>query len=167
VSFISVVAVHFDGRGSRLVGLAFGAATTGVGVGAFVYPALLRWLVDEYGWRGALLMTAGLVGQLCVAAAALRPPQTPRRPAATTRDDRTSVVSVASSTSSSSGYDTDETHAGRQLKANSLAVNERTRLTRHNTATDVCFFAFVSDKYHAIKFSGCPCVPDEISSSFA
>ena len=126
VSFISVVAVHFDGRGSRLVGLVFGVATTGVGVGAFVYPALLRWLVDLYGWRGALLITAGLVGQLCVAAAVLRPPPrqtTSPRPASTSRHGhRTSVVSVGSS-SSSSGYDTDETNAAaKQLEDNGLSV---------------------------------------------
>ena len=91
--------MHFDGRGSRLVGLAFGVATTGVGVGAFVYPVLLRWLVAVYGWRGALLMTAGLVGQLCVAAAVLRPPP-PRRPKGDGRDIAVGVASPPSSTDS-------------------------------------------------------------------
>jgi len=100
VSFISVIAVHFDGRGSRLVGLAFGLATTGVGVGAFVYPALLRWLVAVFSWRGALLMTAGLAAHLLAAAAVLRPP---RRPITVAVETTPSL-----SSSASSGYYTED-----------------------------------------------------------
>ncbi|XP_022080824.1 monocarboxylate transporter 6-like [Acanthaster planci] len=53
--------------------IANGFVMSGVGVGMVVQPLLLRLLLDGYGWRGALMILAGLSANLCVAGALFRP----------------------------------------------------------------------------------------------
>ncbi|XP_033761109.1 monocarboxylate transporter 9-like [Pecten maximus] len=54
-------------------GLAMGLVASGNSLGGFLLPYLFRYLFDEYGLRGALLITAGLSLQCVVAACLLRP----------------------------------------------------------------------------------------------
>ncbi|KAL4217177.1 hypothetical protein ACF0H5_023631 [Mactra antiquata] len=43
--------------------LATGIAVCGSGVGMFIFNQLTRFLIQEYGWRGAILLEAGIVLQ--------------------------------------------------------------------------------------------------------
>ena len=70
VPAIVIVTSYFEVRR----GLATGLAVTGSGVGAFVFPLLLQLLINEFGWRGALLIIGGLYFNVCVAGALFRTP---------------------------------------------------------------------------------------------
>ncbi|XP_038049553.1 monocarboxylate transporter 12-like [Patiria miniata] len=52
---------------------AVGVASAGVGVGLVVSPLLLQLLLDTYGWRGTMLITAGITCNICVGGALFRP----------------------------------------------------------------------------------------------
>ena len=67
----SIVSVsrYFDKRRS----LAMGISVCGSGIGSIIFNPLSKWLLDEYGWRGTLLIEAGLVLN-CVAFGALYRP---------------------------------------------------------------------------------------------
>ncbi|XP_078695380.1 monocarboxylate transporter 13-like isoform X1 [Branchiostoma floridae x Branchiostoma belcheri] len=53
--------------------LANGFGVTGTGLGTFILPPFFQYIIDEYGWRGALLITAGVALQGLVIGALLRP----------------------------------------------------------------------------------------------
>lgn len=52
--------------------LATGVATAGSGLGGIVFPNLVQYLIDEYGWRGSLLVVAGINLNAFVFSALLR-----------------------------------------------------------------------------------------------
>lgn len=53
--------------------LAMGLATSGLGVGMVIYPPVYRLLVDEYGWRQTMLLSGGIILNLCVCGAVIFP----------------------------------------------------------------------------------------------
>ncbi|XP_072905102.1 monocarboxylate transporter 13-like [Hemitrygon akajei] len=53
--------------------LATGLAFTGGGIASFLFPPLFQFLIDEYFWRGALLILSAIMLNFCVCAALLRP----------------------------------------------------------------------------------------------
>ncbi|RUS87232.1 hypothetical protein EGW08_004984, partial [Elysia chlorotica] len=63
------VAMYFDKRRS----LAIGLGTAGVGIGSFVCAPVVHWLIECYGWRGALLVGGAIQLNLCVMGLLLRP----------------------------------------------------------------------------------------------
>ncbi|TDG97632.1 hypothetical protein EPR50_G00209860 [Perca flavescens] len=66
---ISMVGCYF-GRGQAL---AYGVAMSGSGIGTFVLAPAVQLLIERYSWRGALLVLSGVVANLCVCGALLRP----------------------------------------------------------------------------------------------
>ena len=47
--------------------LAMGVSISGIGVGACIYPFIYNVLMDQYGWRGGLLISGTLkVGSLAI-----------------------------------------------------------------------------------------------------
>jgi len=66
---IVVVSCYFEKRRS----LAIGLSLCGAGVGTFVFAPLTQLLIDEYGWRGAILIEAGILLNGLVCGAILRP----------------------------------------------------------------------------------------------
>lgn len=56
---------------------ATGVAVCGSGVGTFIFAPLSRILIDEYGWKGALLISAGLILNCMVMGALMRPLEAP------------------------------------------------------------------------------------------
>ena len=50
-----------------------GIAVCGVGVGGLLIPPLIRRFLEEYGWRGTVLLIAGLRLHLLIAAFLFRP----------------------------------------------------------------------------------------------
>ncbi|XP_019619231.1 PREDICTED: uncharacterized protein LOC109466069 [Branchiostoma belcheri] len=55
--------------------LAYAMMVTGTGVGGFIFSPVFQLLIDQYGWRGAIIVQAGVTLNLCVAAALMRPLQ--------------------------------------------------------------------------------------------
>lgn len=50
---------------------ALGIAAIGTSIGGFVFPPLLSWLTEHYGWRDALRIMAAVIAAMTVPAAAL------------------------------------------------------------------------------------------------
>jgi len=57
VAFARVLTLWFD----RRRGLALGIALSGVGLGGFVWPLYVQWMIDHYGWRTAYLLLAATI----------------------------------------------------------------------------------------------------------
>ena len=57
----------------RYRNLAFGIVSTGVGVGTFVSAPLVQYLIDEYTWRGAMLILSAILANNFVVGALMRP----------------------------------------------------------------------------------------------
>lgn len=66
---ILIVGFYFEKKRA----LANGIANSGSGFGTFIYAPLSRLLLDEYSWRGGLLILAGIVFNCAVCAALFRP----------------------------------------------------------------------------------------------
>ncbi|CAH3898114.1 unnamed protein product [Pieris brassicae] len=71
VTAVVSIAYWFEKRRNLAVGL----GSCGVGFGTFVYSPLTTYLLDEYGWRGTLLLLAGTVLNVCVCGAVMRDPE--------------------------------------------------------------------------------------------
>ncbi|XP_064621088.1 uncharacterized protein LOC135483943 [Lineus longissimus] len=52
----AMIGLYFDKHRT----LAIGLSATGVGMGMFIYPPLVRWLIHEFGWRGSFLILGGI-----------------------------------------------------------------------------------------------------------
>ena len=57
--------------------MAAGIAASGIGVGNFVYPVFIRFLINTYDWRSSLLILGALSLHLCVFGALIRPTNRP------------------------------------------------------------------------------------------
>jgi MFS family permease len=68
VTSIVIVAYYFEKRRS----LATGLAVCGTGFGTFIFAPLTIYLMDEYGWRGTLLIMAGFFLNIVVFGALMR-----------------------------------------------------------------------------------------------
>ena len=55
--------------------LAFGIATSAGGVANMCFPWISVSLIQHFGWRGALLISSGIIAQICVAATCIFPIQ--------------------------------------------------------------------------------------------
>ncbi|KAM9364987.1 monocarboxylate transporter 12-B-like [Pholidichthys leucotaenia] len=66
---IAMVGKYFKERNS----LAYGIALSGSGIGTFLLAPVVQQLIEHFSWRGALLILGGLVSNLCVCGALMRP----------------------------------------------------------------------------------------------
>ncbi|XP_014668127.1 PREDICTED: uncharacterized protein LOC106809543 [Priapulus caudatus] len=73
VAAIVVIVYYFERRRC----LATGLATCGSGIGCFAFAPLTKRLLAEYGFRGTMLITAGLFLNLVVCGALMRPLEWP------------------------------------------------------------------------------------------
>lgn len=55
--------------------LAVGLGACGTGVGTFIYAPLTQYLIEEYGWRGTILLLSGTLLNLCVCGCVMRDPE--------------------------------------------------------------------------------------------
>ncbi|XP_075973919.1 monocarboxylate transporter 14-like [Anticarsia gemmatalis] len=55
--------------------LAVGLGACGTGVGTFIYAPLTQYWIDEYGWRGTILLLSGTLLNLCVCGCIMRDPE--------------------------------------------------------------------------------------------
>ncbi|KAI5102798.1 monocarboxylate transporter 12-B [Silurus meridionalis] len=66
---IAIVGTYFNEKKA----MSYGIAMSGRGIGIFILPPLIRLLIDLYSWRGALLVLGGIISNLCVCGALMRP----------------------------------------------------------------------------------------------
>ncbi|XP_032872823.1 monocarboxylate transporter 13-like [Amblyraja radiata] len=66
---VAAVSRYFSRRRTLAMGLAF----TGVGISSFIFSPLFQYLLDEYTWRGALLIIAAMMLNLLACGALIRP----------------------------------------------------------------------------------------------
>lgn len=71
VTAVVSIAFWFEKRRNLAVGL----GSCGVGFGTFIYSPLTTYLLEEYEWRGALILLAGTVLNVCVCGAVMRDPE--------------------------------------------------------------------------------------------
>lgn len=69
VSSLVMVAFYFEDRRA----LATGLAVCGSGIGTFLFAPLTEYLISMYGWRGTLIIWSGIILNLAVCGALLRP----------------------------------------------------------------------------------------------
>ncbi|XP_035432906.2 monocarboxylate transporter 14 [Spodoptera frugiperda] len=55
--------------------LAVGLGACGTGVGTFLYAPMTQYFIDEYGWRGTILLLSGTLLNLCVCGCVMRDPE--------------------------------------------------------------------------------------------
>ncbi|KOB68984.1 Uncharacterized protein OBRU01_17348 [Operophtera brumata] len=55
--------------------LATGLGACGTGVGTFIYAPMTQYLIEEYGWRGTILLLSGTLLNLCVCGCVMRDPE--------------------------------------------------------------------------------------------
>lgn len=70
---ISAVSYYFDSK----ISMAAGIAASGVGVGNFLYPAFIRFLVKTYDWKQSFIILSGVSLNICVLGALIRPVKRP------------------------------------------------------------------------------------------
>ncbi|XP_063819779.1 monocarboxylate transporter 12 [Pseudophryne corroboree] len=66
---IAMVGKYFNKRKA----LAYGIAMSGSGIGTFILAPVVQLLIEQFSWRGALLILGGFVANLCVCGALMRP----------------------------------------------------------------------------------------------
>ncbi|KAI4480781.1 hypothetical protein M0804_009878 [Polistes exclamans] len=71
VAAVVIVAYYFDKKRSFATGL----SVCGSGIGTFIFAPLTQYLLVEYGWRGTMLIIAGLFLNLAVCGFLMRDPE--------------------------------------------------------------------------------------------
>lgn len=71
VTAVVAIAFWFDKKRT----LALGLQASGAGIGTVVFPPISIFLLDEYGWRGTLLVFAGFFANMCVCGMLMRDPE--------------------------------------------------------------------------------------------
>ncbi|XP_066299403.1 monocarboxylate transporter 12-like [Branchiostoma lanceolatum] len=91
---LAMIGRYFDKRHAT----ANGIAVCGAGVGIFALPPLFQFLIDEFGWRGSLVIVGGLLLNGCVCGALMRPiqlkEQQVEREAQSDADQKRTLVSI-------------------------------------------------------------------------
>ena len=71
VTAVVSIAYWFDKKRTLAVGL----GACGTGIGTFVYAPMTSYFIDEYGWRGTVLLLAGTFFNMIVCGAVMRDPK--------------------------------------------------------------------------------------------
>ncbi|XP_046959642.1 monocarboxylate transporter 9-like [Vanessa cardui] len=71
VTAVVSIAYWFDKKRNLAVGL----GACGTGVGTFLYAPMTQYFIEEYGWRGTILLLSGTLLNLCVCGAVMRDPE--------------------------------------------------------------------------------------------
>lgn len=70
VTAVVSIAFWFEKRRT----IAMGLAASGTGFGTAAFSPIATWLLFDYGWRGTLLIIAGMFANMCVCGALMRDP---------------------------------------------------------------------------------------------
>ncbi|KAG7302535.1 hypothetical protein JYU34_012453 [Plutella xylostella] len=95
VTAVVSIAYWFDKKRTLAVGL----GACGTGVGTFVYAPMTQYFIEEFGWRGAILLLSGTLLNLCVCGTVMRDPEwwilEQKKQAELSRSKNSSSVSVS------------------------------------------------------------------------
>ncbi len=69
VPAVVIVAYYFEKRRA----FATGVAVAGSGIGTFVFAPLTEYLMEQYSWKGAVLIIGGIMLNICACGAVFRP----------------------------------------------------------------------------------------------
>lgn len=94
VTAVVSIAYWFDKK--RTLATSLGAC--GTGIGTFVYAPMTQYFINEYGWRGTVLLLAGTFFNMCVCGAVMRDPEW-----WTEEQNKTNTLSKQSKNASSCG----------------------------------------------------------------
>ncbi|KAI4456619.1 monocarboxylate transporter [Holotrichia oblita] len=70
VTAVVSIAFWFDKKRN----LAIGLGACGTGIGTFVYAPMTQYFIEQYGWRGCVLLLAGTFLNMCVCGCLMRDP---------------------------------------------------------------------------------------------
>ncbi|KAK2824537.1 hypothetical protein Q5P01_021712 [Channa striata] len=84
---VAMVGTYFSEKKT----LAYGIALSGSSIGTFFLAPAVQLLIEQYSWRGALLILGGFVSNLCVCGALMRPLEARRGEMPTTNQDTEQV----------------------------------------------------------------------------
>uniref|UniRef100_A0A1B0D5F5 Major facilitator superfamily (MFS) profile domain-containing protein n=1 Tax=Phlebotomus papatasi TaxID=29031 RepID=A0A1B0D5F5_PHLPP len=70
VTAVVSIAFWFDKKRT----FATGIGASGTGLGTFIYAPFTQWLIEMFGWRGATLILAGTLFNICVCGCLMRDP---------------------------------------------------------------------------------------------
>lgn len=70
VTAVVCIAYWFDKKRA----LATGLGACGTGIGTFVYAPMTQYFIEQYGWRGTVLLLAGTFFNMCVCGSLMRDP---------------------------------------------------------------------------------------------
>ncbi|XP_076805280.1 monocarboxylate transporter 14-like isoform X2 [Clavelina lepadiformis] len=76
-------------------GLAIGIASSGVGVGAFIFPIFIEALQVRYTWRGAMLILSGVIAHEFVSAMVIFPVEHKKRKGTQSRKGFTALLKLS------------------------------------------------------------------------
>ncbi|XP_038212152.1 monocarboxylate transporter 9-like [Zerene cesonia] len=106
--------------------LAVGLGACGTGVGTFIYAPMTQYFIEEYGWRGTILLLAGTLLNLCVCGCVMRDPdwwileqkkeKSEKDDEKSTKDDLKSKNSSSASIANSVTYNDNEYSRGKNMK---------------------------------------------------
>ena len=121
---IVMVGFYFEKRRA----LATGMAVCGSGIGAFVFAPMMKILIEEYGWKGALLITGGVTFNGVVCGMLFRPLEAKRSSAKT----RLSAIGDGTNGSQTNGVQSDNTARSDipRSSTDNFAEEKTTRRTR-------------------------------------
>ena len=85
-----IVNSYFD----KKRGIAQGIVSSGAGVGLFLIAPLKQYTLSEYGWRGTVLIFAGVVAHFCVCACLMRPFDSNRNKSVASEKTNSEEISV-------------------------------------------------------------------------
>ncbi|XP_025201884.1 monocarboxylate transporter 14-like isoform X2 [Melanaphis sacchari] len=91
VTAVVSIAYWFDKKRT----LATGLGACGTGIGTFLYAPMTQYSIEEYGWRGTVLLLAGTFFNFCVCGALMRDPDwliAEQKKPAVTNDHSTAVI---------------------------------------------------------------------------
>ncbi|KAF2350732.1 Major facilitator superfamily [Trinorchestia longiramus] len=107
VAAIVIVAFYFEKKRS----LATGIAVAGSGIGTFIFAPFIQHLIENWGWRGSLIILAGVFLNMCVCGMVMRDLQWTKKKAEK-RSHGAHTSSRSGSTSHSSESLSDDEESG-------------------------------------------------------
>lgn len=113
VAAIVIVAFYFEKKRS----LATGIAVAGSGIGTFLFAPFIQHLIENWGWRGSLIILAGIFLNMCVCGTLMRDLEWTKHKSSEKRNGHSSHTTNTSSRPGSTS------HSSESLSDNETADN--------------------------------------------
>ncbi|XP_060597365.1 monocarboxylate transporter 12-like [Ruditapes philippinarum] len=139
------VAHYFESKRT----LAIGLASCGSGIGAFILNPLSKYLIDVYGWRGTLLIQAGIQLNCILCGALFRPLTKQKQPVPQGEDtERKFFTQTEKFNNTNNILETDKVLSLELLHLSASQRNDTEREPFHNVKS-LCQYPSVSKRRHS------------------